>query len=240
MVIAPIAVVYNLPGAGELRFSPATLAGMFGGTITRWNDPAIAADNPDVPLPSTTITAVHRTDPASTTETFTGYLEKAAGPAWTNGAGQSWKAGAGVGVSGSDRLITAVKQTAGAIGYTEWTYARNAELPPAKIRNGNAEYVTLSAEAAARTVQAAANTAGSDPTLVLDVTTREAGAYPLVRVTYEVVCAKGNAAGKLPLLKGFLGYAVSAVGQGALAELELAPLPEPLRAKVDAAVKGLA
>src|SRR5690349_13601538 len=83
MVIGPIAVVYNLDGVENLQFSPATLAKIFAGKVTKWDDPAIKAENADAKLPSTAIQAVHRSDESGTTDNFTKYLSKTAEADWT-------------------------------------------------------------------------------------------------------------------------------------------------------------
>jgi phosphate transport system substrate-binding protein len=113
-----VAVAYNLPGVGALRLSPRALAGIFAGRITRWNDPAIKADNPDAPLPASGIQVVHRSDGSGTTNVFTDYLKAVAPDIWTYPSGKDWPAGtAGTGAKGSDGVTAAVKQSTGAIGY---------------------------------------------------------------------------------------------------------------------------
>ncbi|MEE3918711.1 phosphate ABC transporter substrate-binding protein PstS [Micromonospora sp. BRA006-A] len=95
MVIGPVAVVYNVGGADNLQFSPATLAKIFAGKVTKWDDAAIKADNPDAKLPSTAIQAVHRSDESGTTDNFTKYLSKTAEADWTLGNSKAWKAPGG-------------------------------------------------------------------------------------------------------------------------------------------------
>ncbi|HEV7899477.1 MAG TPA: phosphate ABC transporter substrate-binding protein PstS, partial [Planosporangium sp.] len=119
MVIGPVAVAYNLNGVKDLRLKPATLAKIFAGTVKTWDDAAIKADNPSATLPSTPITAVHRSDSSGTTENFTKYLKASAATDWTTDASKDWKAAGGQGAAKSDGVAAAVKQTAGAIGYVE-------------------------------------------------------------------------------------------------------------------------
>ncbi|TDC37434.1 phosphate ABC transporter substrate-binding protein PstS [Micromonospora sp. KC213] len=240
MVIGPVAVVYNVDGVDNLQLKPATLAKIFAGKVTKWDDPAIKADNPDAKLPSTAINAVHRSDSSGTTDNFTNFLSKTAEADWTFGKAKEWKAPGGTGAAKSDGVATAVKGQPGTIGYVEWSYAENGGLKIAKIGNGNGEFAELTAEAAGKTIAGAQiEGQGDDLKMKIDYNTKEAGAYPIVLVTYEIVCSKGLAADKLPLVKGFLGHAASSEGQAELTELGYAPLPDSVRTKVEAAVKNL-
>ncbi|NJP31497.1 phosphate ABC transporter substrate-binding protein PstS [Micromonospora thermarum] len=232
MVIGPVAVAYRVGGLPELRLSPALLARIFAGEIERWDDPAIRADNPGVQLPPTPVHAVHRADESGTTETFTTFLSEAAPAEWTLGSDRKWPASGGIGTEGSERLAETVRDTDGAIGYLELSYARTQGLAVARIRNASGGFVAPSAEAAVKAVP--------EPTgdLRVDVHsgTRADGAYPIVLVTYEFVCDRGLAADEVPLVRGFLGWAASAEGQRLLTELGYAPLPEALRRRVAAEV----
>src|SRR5262245_35120920 len=124
MVVGPIAVAYNLSGVTDLQLKPATLANIFAGKITKWNDTAIKADNPSATLPATAILTVHRSDSSGTTDNFTKYLAAAAKADWTFGHDKVWKASGGTAQKGSDGVGGAVTKTAGAIGYVEWSYAQ--------------------------------------------------------------------------------------------------------------------
>ncbi|WP_329104893.1 phosphate ABC transporter substrate-binding protein PstS [Micromonospora sp. NBC_01699] len=241
MVIGPVAITYNLTGVDGLQLKPATLAKIFAGKITKWDDAAIKADNPSATLPATAIQAVHRSDESGTTDNFTAFLSKAAETDWTFGKAKAWKAPGGTGAKGSDGVAALVKQTAGTIGYVELSFAENSSLSTAKVANGSGEFVALTAESAAKTIASAEVTGqGDDLKMSIDYNTKEAGAYPIVLVTYEIVCNKGLAADKLALVKGFLGHAASSEGQADLADLGYAPLPETVRTKVEAAVKTIA
>jgi phosphate transport system substrate-binding protein len=239
MVVGPIAVSYNLNDVTDLQLKPATLAKIFAGSITKWDAAEIKADNPNATLPSTAILGVHRSDSSGTTDNFTGYLTAAAKDAWTFGKDKVWKAPGGQAEKGSDGVAAAIKRAPGAIGYVELSFAKVNNLSVAKIFNGAGEYAALTAAAAGKTLEGA-KVAGIDDDLKLqiDYNTSQAGAYPIVLVTYEIVCGKGNSPDKLALLKGFLGYAANS-GQAQLENLGYAPLPETLRGKVDNAVKGL-
>jgi phosphate transport system substrate-binding protein len=241
MVIGPVAVAYNLPGVDGLQLKPDTLAKIFAGTIKTWDDAAIKADNPSATLPSTNIQTVHRSDESGTTDNFTKYLGTVAESNWTFGAGKAWKAPGGTGSKGSDGVATSVKSTEGSIAYMEWSYAENGGLSKAKIANGAGEFTELTADAAGKTIAGAEVTGtGDDLKMKIDYATKTPGAYPIVLVTYEIVCSKGTPADKLALVKGFLSYAASAEGQGSLTELGYAPLPTEVQTKVAAAIKTLA
>jgi phosphate transport system substrate-binding protein len=238
MVIGPIAVAYNVEGIDSLQLSPATLAGIFSGKVTKWNDPKIAADNSGATLPDTTIQTVHRSDESGTTDNFTKYLSKTAEADWTFGNAKAWKAPGGTGAKGSDGIASALKNTPGTISYVELSFAENSDLKTAKIKNGAGEFVELTGESAGKTIAGAKVVGtGNDLKMEIDYTTTEAGAYPIVLVTYEIACSKGSA--KAAAVKGFLGYTASAAGQQALGELGYAPLPEEVRGKVEAAVASI-
>jgi phosphate transport system substrate-binding protein len=242
MVVGPIAVVTNVSGVKDLQFKPATLAGIFAGKITTWNDPAIAADNPGVKLPSTKITAVHRADSSGTTDNFTKYLGTTAPTVWTAPHDKVWPTAAkGDAETGSDGISKEVTSTDGAIGYVEWSFATLNNLNVAKIFNGAGEWSTLTADAAGKTITGAkpAGVSPDDQQVSIDYATTTPGAYPIVLVTYEIVCDKGTPAASLPLVKGFLTYTSSTAGQGSLTQLGYAPLPETVRAKVASTVSAL-
>ncbi len=235
MVTGPIAVAYNVPGVTKLTMTPQVLAGIFGGKITNWNDPAIAALNKGVTLPSLAIATIHRSEASGTTDNFTKYLTAAGG--WTFPGGKSWTAPGGTGAQGSDGAAKAVSTTSGAIGYVEWSFAQSLQLSMAAIDNGGGP-VTLTGESAGKAVQAAKVVGkGKDLSLQLDYATKTPGAYPVILVTYEIVCSAGNGS-KAALLKSFMGYTATD-GQTALVKIGSAPLPVAIQDKVIAAAKAI-
>ncbi len=238
MVTGPIAMAYNVSGVDTLTLTPSVIAGIFSGSVATWNDPKIAAINPGVTLPSTAIQAVHRAEDSGTTENFTKYLAAAAPSDWTFTPGKSWAAPGGVAAQGSDGVSKQVKSTDGSIGYVEWGFAVDDGLNVAQIDNGGGA-VELTAESAGKAVEAAHVVGtGKDLALKLDYATKEAGAYPLILVTYEIVCSAGNSADVAPLLKSFLGY-TSTDGQATLTELGAAPLPASIQEKVIASASSI-
>ncbi|HET8589463.1 MAG TPA: phosphate ABC transporter substrate-binding protein PstS, partial [Nakamurella sp.] len=235
LVTGPIAVAYHLNGVEKLIMTPTVLAGIFGGQIKTWNDPAIADINPGVDLPAQAIQTVHRSEDSGTTDNFTKYLAAAGG--WTFTGGKAWTAPGGTGAQGSDGVAKAVQSTEGAIGYVEWSYAINNQLAMAEVDNGSGP-VALTAESAGLAVQAAEIVGqGKDLALKLDYATKAPGAYPVILVTYEMVCSGGNG-DTAALLKSFLGYAATD-GQTSLVALGSAPLPAPVQQKVVAAIQAL-
>ncbi|WP_214105893.1 phosphate ABC transporter substrate-binding protein PstS [Acrocarpospora catenulata] len=239
MVTGPVAVVYNLPGVDGLQLKPKTISDIFNSKITKWDDPAIKADNPDASLPSTAIQAVHRSDESGTSDNFTKFL--VATGEWPYEHAKAWPAEAkGVGAKGSDGVSQAVKTTEGAISYVELSYAENSALQKSKVANGSGEFVELTPESAAKTVEAAeVKGTGNDLSLSIDYATSAAGAYPIVLVTYEITCEKGLAAEEVNLVKAFLTYTASDEGQASLTSLGYAPLPTSLLAKVRTSISAI-
>ncbi|WP_214409373.1 phosphate ABC transporter substrate-binding protein PstS [Sphaerisporangium fuscum] len=239
MVIGPVAVVYNLPGVDGLQLSPQTIGDIFNSKITKWDDPAIKKDNPNAKLPSTPIQAVHRSDESGTSDNFTKFLKATAG--WPYEPAKAWPAEAkGTGAKGSDGIAQTVKGGEGTISYVELSFAENSGLTKAKVANGSGEFVELTPESAAKTVEAAEiKGTGNDLKLSIDYATKAAGAYPIVLVTYEITCEKGLSAEDSKLVKAFLTYTSSDEGQSALSGLGYAPLPASLVAKVRTAVEAI-
>lgn len=237
MLIGPVAVVYNLAGVKDLQFKPATLAKVFSGNVTRWNADEIKADNPVVPLPDAPIETVHRSDSSGTTDNFTSYLAATAPSEWRYGSGKTWQAPGGTGQAGSRGVGDEVTLNSGAISYVEWSVAQTFKLNIAKIYDSAGQYATLTSEAAGKTI-ANSDIVGSfdDLKLKLNYFSTVSGAYPIVQVTYEIICNKGNAPERQPLLKAFLTYLASGPAQASAGDLGYAPLPAKMRKAVTASV----
>jgi phosphate transport system substrate-binding protein len=236
MVVGPIALAYNVAGVDDLRLSPDTIAKIFSGKITAWDDAQVARDNPGTALPATAIRTVHRSDKSGTTDNFTKFLVEAAAASWSSGTGSTWPGPGGIAAKGSNQIVSTIERSDGAIGYVEASYARFHNLPIARVGNAAGEFADLTDESAGRTI-ASARITGTDGDLQLsiDYSTRMPGAYPLVLVTYEVVCKSGTQ----PLVKSFLTYASSPAGQSAATALGYASLPDSLRVRVATAVAAL-
>ena len=238
MVTGPIAVAYKLNGVDKLILTPDVIAKIFLGQITTWNDPAIAKVNPGVTLPATAIKVFFRSDESGTTENFTKYLHGAAPKVWTADPAKKWT-GKGEGKEKTAGVAGAVKTTEGGITYSEWSAAKDNGLSMAQVDNG-AGPVELTGEAAGKAVAAAKQVGqGNNIKLSLDYTTKQAGAYPIVLVTYEIVCSKGKDPAKVALTKAFLKQFSSPEQQKALETIGYAPLPADVATKVSAAINAL-
>ncbi|MFI7064923.1 phosphate ABC transporter substrate-binding protein PstS [Kribbella sp. NPDC050124] len=239
MVIGPVAIAYNVEGLDKLVLDGATAAKIFQGTIKTWNDPAIAKLNAGTTLPSAPISVYFRSDESGTTENFTKYLAAAGGGAWTGKPAKKWT-GTGAGKEKSAGVAEGVKSTPNSITYVEWSYAVDNKLGVAQVDNGSGTPVELTAESAGKALAAAkVKGTGNDLSMSLDYATKEAGAYPIILVTYEIACSKGLPAEKTALVKSFLSYFASTEGQASLTELNYAPLPDEIRTKVDAAIQSI-
>lgn len=237
-----LAIAYKLSGITNLQLSPATVSGIFQGTITKWNDKAIAADNPSITtLPTTAIQAYHRSDSSGTTKIFSGWLDKAAGGDWKLGVDKELKWPAAIlGAKGSDQLIGGVASNEGGIGYAEVSFATSNNLPYAKIKNGAGEFTELTTATVSKALDSATiPTTGDDLKASFDYATKTAGVYPVTGLSYEIVCSKGNSPAQLALLKAFLTYAAGA-GQASAGTLGFAPLPTTVAARVQAVIPTLA
>ncbi|MFE9728111.1 phosphate ABC transporter substrate-binding protein PstS [Streptomyces sp. NPDC005794] len=240
MVGGPIAVGFHLEGVDKLTLDASTLAKIFDSKIKKWDDPAIAALNEGVKLPSKNILAFHRSEDSGTTQNLGKYLSAAAPSDWKYEAEKKWPAPGGQAASGSAGVASQVKTVDGSIGYFELSYAKSQDITTVDINTGGAAPVEATSENASKAIAAAkVKGTGKDLALDVDYTTKAEGAYPLVLVTYEVVCDTGNKAETLPTVKSFLNYAASADGQKILTDAGYAPIPEAINAKVRETVAGL-
>jgi phosphate transport system substrate-binding protein len=238
MVAGPVALVYNLDGVDKLVLTPKVAAEIFTGKITKWNDPQIADLNSGASLPSDNITVFFRSDESGTTQNVETFLKEAGEGAWTKEPSKSW-AGVGEGKNKSSGIAQAIASTKNSISYDEWSYAKNSQLSMAQIDNGSGP-VELTAENVGNAVSGAKVIGkGNDLKLQLQYSGTKAGAYPLLLVTYEIVCSKGLDADKTKLEKDFLGYMASEQNQASLEQLGYAPLPNQLREKVSSAIQAI-
>jgi phosphate transport system substrate-binding protein len=241
LYISPIAVVYHLEAVKELNLAPATIAKIFDGKITKWNDPAIAADNPNASLPATDITPVNRSDESGTTKNFTDYLSKTAAADWPHEASGDWPRQGTQSAQGTSGLVQAVQGGEGTIGYADHSQA--GQLGVAKIKVGDT-FVEPTAEGAAKAVEESPRTEGvPEHDIAIDIKrdTTTAGAYPVVLISYLIVCSKYSDAAQGELVKAYVGYIASADGQQAAAEAAgSAPISDALRTDVEASIESIA
>lgn len=236
MVATPVAIVYNVSGVKDLTLTPQAIAQIFAGKIKKWNDPAIAASNKGVSLPSTSITTVHRSKDSGTTDNFTKFIDAQAHSDWKYGTGQSWTAPGGTGAADSSAMVTQVKQADGSIGYVDSPDATKNNLNVAKLDVGEGP-VALSAASVNAGLSAAKVVTNPDGDIQvnLNYALKQKGAYPALLVTYEITCTKGLSADQAKFVKSFLTY-TSTDGQNLLTPLGHFPLPAALLTKVKASV----
>ncbi|WP_329020819.1 phosphate ABC transporter substrate-binding protein PstS [Streptomyces sp. NBC_00690] len=240
MVGGPVALGYNLSGVDDLTLDAPTIAKIFNGKIKKWNDPAIAKLNDGASLPDKPIQAFHRSEDSGTTQNLGKYLGATAASDWPYEAEKKWPAPGGQAASGSSGVAAQVKQVDGAIGYFELSYATSQSIPTVQIDTGAAAPVQATSANASKAIAAAkVKGTGKDLALELDYATKADGAYPIVLVTYEVVCDTGNKPETLGTVKSFLTYAASDEGQQVLSSAGYAPIPAEINAKVRETVAGL-
>ncbi|BDR53461.1 phosphate-binding protein PstS [Bombiscardovia nodaiensis] len=241
--VTPIALAYNLPSAGlndsgkHLRMDPQTIAAIFQGQITRWNDARLAQLNPGVKLPDLPITVVHRSDKSGTTKSFLKYLKAAAGPAWPYQPGENWPNDLGQGAKGTAGLVMTLTQAEGTIGYAD--AAQTSGLGTVAVKVGQS-YVAANEQGAAKmmdNVKYEPQPEGSLRQLVkVDYQTQQAGAYPVLLVSYDVACQayqRDSDGSKAAFAKSWLTYVASEAGQKqAAANAGSVPLTPGMREKV--------
>jgi phosphate transport system substrate-binding protein len=229
--LGPITVSYNLSGVSNLKLDATVLSEIFSGKITSWNNPAIAALNSGVSLPSTAITLAVRSDSSGTTQNFSLYLEKAGGSAWTLGSSSTikWPGTARAG-SGNGGVAQIVKSTPGAIGYVDYADAKASGLSFASVKNSSGSYIAPS--------PSSASAAGSGITVAPDLTFHAVDspnpqAYPITYQSWVLVYATQPSANDAAMLKAYIGYLIGS-GQSLLTNLGYAPLPSSLQQQAQA------
>ena len=243
VVFGLIAISYNVQGVNSLTLDGPTAAKIFNGAITTWNDPAIAALNSGVTLPAQPIRVIFRSDESGTSDNFQKYLDTASNVAWGKGAGKTFKGGVGEGAMGNDGIAAAVKRTAGAISYDEWSFAQAQHMGFAKIiTSAGPDPVAITAESVGRTI-ASAYIIKDGNDLALDTISfyrpNEPGSYPIVLATYEIVCSKYPDPQVGTAVKAFLHSTISA-GQNGLADNGYIPIPDAFKPRLSTAVNAIA
>jgi phosphate transport system substrate-binding protein len=239
-VLGAVVATYNLPSLGQqtLRFDGATLAEIFLGRITKWNDPRLRALNPGVALPASDILVVHRSDGSGTSYIFTDYLSKVS-PEWKSRVGHATSVNwpVGLGGKGNEGVTQQVKQSEGALGYVELIYALSNGLPAAEIKNASGAFVpaTLKGLSAA----AAGADLPADTDFRVSITDAQGPeAYPISSFTWLLVRQQDTTSAKQRALRGFLKWMLQPQPQRMAADLHYAPLPvkviETLRQRLGA------
>jgi phosphate transport system substrate-binding protein len=237
MVMGAVVPTYNLPGiTQQLKLNSDALSGIFLGTITRWNDPKIAASNAGVSLPDQAITTVHRSDGSGTTNIFTDYLSKVSGD-WKSkvGAGNSVNWPSGVGGKGNEGVAGSVKQTPYSIGYVELIYAIQNKLGYAQMQNAKGKFVEPSLES----VSKAAEGIALAPDLRVSITNSEnAEAYPISGFTWILAYQEMPDQPKALALTRYLWWSVTD-GQAFAKDLGYAPLPTEVVGKAQDKIRSI-
>ena len=229
----PVCVIYNLPGLdAPLRLGGKTLADIYSGSISNWQDPAITRENPGAKLPHTAIAVVHRADGSGTTSIFTSYLS-AVSPGWSAKFGHdlavNWPTG--IGAAGSQNVLRDVQQQTGSIGYLELSYARQAGVPVAAIENEGREFIPPSPASASLAIAAFNGALAQDlRTSIVNPPASAKGAYPISGLTYVLIPRDNRTTGEQKAFKDFLSYALTA-GQDSAEELSYTKLPAEVQQK---------
>ena len=225
-VLGAVVPIYNLSEIGsDLKFSGETLAGIFLGKITRWNDPALTKDNPGVTLPDAEITVVHRSDGSGTSYIWCDYLAKVS-PDYkkTVGVATSVNWPVGLGGKGNEGVAGLVKQSPGSLGYVELIYASHNQISYGAVKNLEGEFVKASVE----TVTAAASSAASKMPADFRVSITNApgkGVYPVSSFTWLLLYENPKDKERSRVMVDFMKWAL-ADGQKFAPELGYAPLPQ--------------
>jgi phosphate transport system substrate-binding protein len=229
----PVCITYNLPSLKQpLRLTPTALAGIFLGTIPSWNDPEIAKANPGAALPNQAILVAHRTEGSGTTNIFTTYLS-AVSPEWQKkvGTGTSVEWPTGLGGKGSEGVTGVVKQSPGAVGYVELTYALGNNLPVAQIQNAAGKFIAPSSQSASAAIAAFADKLAGDVRIpIVNPPASAPDAYPISGLTFLMIYKDGTDLTKREQVKQFVHYVLTD-GQQAANSLHYAPLPPVLVAQ---------
>ena len=228
-----IVYTYNLPGITGLNLSREAMAGIYLGTVTKWNDPVIAKANPGAKLPDLPIQVAYRSDGSGTTYVFTQHLSAISKDFNEKiGTDTSVTFPVGVGGKGNEGVTALVKQSPGAVGYVEYGYAKGNGLTMANLENKSGKFVSPTGEAGATTL---ANVKLPDNLRIWPVDPEGAGDYPIVSFTWLLLYKKYDDAAKLKALKEFVTYGLT-TGQGFSDELGYIPLPAPVVEKAKAAL----
>ena len=227
-VLGAVIPIYNVAGvSGELNFTQKALAGIYLGTITKWNDPEIAGANSGVKLPASDIVVVHRADGSGTTFIWTDFLSKVSND-WKSkvGTGTSVQWPVGLGGKGNEGVSGLVKQTPGSIGYVELIYAVQNGIAFGKVQNASGKFVK--ADLAGVTAAAAAAAKGMPDDFRVSITNQPGPTvYPISSFTWLLIPAQISDASKRDAIKGFLKWMLTD-GQGYNEGLAYARLPKPV------------
>jgi phosphate transport system substrate-binding protein len=228
-----IVYAYNLPGVTNLKLSREVMAGIYLGTVTKWNDPLIVKDNPEAKLPSSPIQVAYRSDGSGTTFVFTQHLSAISAKFQKDiGNDKSVTFPVGVGGKGNEGVTALIKQSPGTIGYVEYGYAKDSGLAMALLQNKSGNFVAPSIESGMATL---AHVQFPENLRTWPVDPAEATDYPIASFTWLLLYKKYPDAAKLKALKDFIYWSLSE-GQNFSQELGYIPLPSSVIKKSKAAL----
>ncbi|PCN48358.1 phosphate ABC transporter substrate-binding protein PstS [Curtobacterium sp. 'Ferrero'] len=238
--ISPIAIAYKVNGVSDLTLDAKTIAGIFSGKITKWNDSEIKSLNSGVDLPDANITVIHRSDDSGTTFNFSQYVDANAGDVWGKEPSQTYPFQVGDSAKGTSGVASAMASASNAITYIDDSGA--GSLDKAKLMVGD-KATEISADGAAQVVADSKQVSGrSDNDLAIDIDRKDTAenAWPLVLVSYAIACQEYKDSSKGELVKGYLDYVVSQDAQQAAAkEAKSAALSSDLSEKAAKAVASI-
>lgn len=243
--VSPIAVIFNLKGVSDagkhINMDADTIAKIFDGKITKWNDPAIADQNKDLTLPDAAITVVHRSDKSGTTQNFVSYFKDQAPDSWTYDLSENWPNEVGQGAKGTSGVVSTVKQADGTIGYAD--FSQVGDLGTVAVKVGDS-YNEISAEAGSKVIEDSKqdDTVKGDNRIVIKINhaTEAKGAYPIVLVSYDIVCPAYKDTKQAEFAKAWLTYVTSDEGQKAAQDAAgTAPLPSSLKSEITKSIKAI-
>lgn len=229
MTAGSIVLAYNLPGVENLKLSREAYVDILLGKITKWNDPMIAQDNPEVNLPDQTITVVHRSDGSGTTGVFTQHLSSIS-PEWKQkvGDGKTVEWPTGLGGAKNDGVAAQISQNEGAIGYVEYGFAKSTGLSSAALQNQSGQFIKASDESASATLAAVT----LPENLRAFITDPEGeNSYPIVTYTWILAYQTYDDPEKAKAVEAAIEYGLNE-GQQIAPELGYIPLPPNVRQKV--------
>ena len=243
--ISPIAVVFNLKGVSDagkhINMDAATIAKIFDGKITKWNDPAIADQNKDLKLPDTAITVVHRSDKSGTTQNFVSYFKDVTPDNWTYDLSENWPNEVGQGAKGTSGVISTVKQADGTIGYAD--FSQVGDLGTVAVKVGD-KYNEISAEAGSKVIGDSKqdDTVKGDNRIVIKINhaTEAEGAYPIVLVSYDIVCPAYKDTKQAEFAKAWLTYVTTHEGKKAAQDAAgTPPQPSSLKSEITKSIEAI-
>jgi len=240
-VMGAVVITYNLPDVKEpLKFTPDVIAGLFLGTITKWDDARIAAVNPGVKLPAQDVVVVHRSDGSGTSYIFTDYLSKVS-PDWSTkvGKGTSVNWPVGLGGKGNEGVSATVGQTPGGVGYVELAYANSNKLPVGVLKNKAGTFVTPTLPSVTAALANSMGMMGPSTDFRVSITNAEGKeTYPICSMTYLLVHKTYTDAAKTKELIKYIWW-TETEGQARAEPLGYAPLPIALRPWIEARLKSV-